>query len=213
MTVSVEEFACKCDYCKRYHSPISLQPFSDWFFRGLTFDDGTRAIFATPFRCCGRKMTAVCWVATGELGSCRHTWLEDPHYRLMFATVPSCRLRNGECWRWKPGSKARVRAKFFALCRTLLEAAQPNQQRSRQNQPPVTPPHGDLAGRFQFLSPDDLRQLSESGVEVGSHSLTHSILGALTPESARGEIACKSEPGTTFGKTACAFASRWEFPA
>jgi peptidoglycan/xylan/chitin deacetylase (PgdA/CDA1 family) len=218
MTVSVEEFAWQLDYFKEHYNPISLQQFSDWYFRGqalprrpvlITFDDGhaNNLRFALPVLQ-QKRIPAVCFVVTGELGSCRQTWFEDAYYRLMFSTAKNWSLRNGECWPLDTGEqRAAACGRFFGLCRTLSEAEQQEELRSLQSQLPVMSPDGKLAGRFEFLSPDDIRRLFQSGIEIGSHTITHPILGALEPENARGEIAgSKSALEQCLGKPVRAFA-------
>jgi len=200
MTVSVEEFAWQIDYFKKYYNPINFQQFSDWYFRGsalpqrpvlITFDDGhaNNLRFALPILQ-QRQITAVCFVVTGELGSFRQTWFEDAYYRLMFSTARTWRLRNGECWPLETEQqRAAACGRFFSLCRSLSESEQQLELRSLQSQLPVLLLDGERSDRFEFLSNDDVRRLSEYGVEIGSHTITHPILGALEPEDAKREIA------------------------
>lgn len=218
MTVNVEEFAWQIDYFKKHFNPISFQQFSDWYFRGsalpqrpvlITFDDGhaNNLRFALPILQ-QQQVTAVCFVVTGELGSSRQTWFEDAYYRLMFSTARSWRLRNGECWELETGQqRAAACGRFFGLCRSLSEAEQQLELRSLQNQLPELPFDGELNDRFEFLSKDDIRRLSDNGVEIGSHTINHPILSALTPENTRREIAdSKSMLEQLLGKPVRAFA-------
>ncbi len=200
MTVSVEEFAWQIRYFKKHYNPISFQQFSDWYFHGhalpprpmlITFDDGhvNNLRFALPVLQ-QEQITAVCFVLTGELGSSRQTWFEDAYYRLMFSKVQSWRLLSGECLPLGTSEqRAAACGRFFSLCRTLSEAEQRQELQSLQSQLPVQPRDGELGGRFDFLSHDDVLRLSESGIEIGSHTITHPILGALKAENARFEIA------------------------
>jgi peptidoglycan/xylan/chitin deacetylase (PgdA/CDA1 family) len=48
-------------------------------------------------------------------------------------------------------------------------------------------------GRRGYLSAAQLRELSDLGFEVGSHSLTHSYLNDLPPERVRAEVAGSKE--------------------
>jgi len=218
MTVSVEEFAWQIRYFKKHYNPISFQQFSDWYLRGhalpprpvlITFDDGhaNNLRFALPVLQ-QEQMTAVCLLLTGELGLSRQTWFEDAYYRLMFSKVQSWTLRNGECWPLETmQQRSAACGRFFSLCRTLSEAEQELELQSLQSQLPVQQPDGELGGRFEFLSHDDIRRLSENGIEIGSHTITHPILGALKPENARCEIAdSKSALERLLGKPVRAFA-------
>lgn len=218
MTVSVEEFTWQLRYFKKHYHPINFQQFSDWYFRGhalpprpvlITFDDGhaNNLRFALPVLQ-QEQIAAVCFVVTGELGSSTPTWFEDAYYRLLFSKVQSWRPRNGECW---PLENSRQRAaacgRFFTLCRTLSEAEQKQELQSLQSQLPTLQLYGELGGRFEFLSNDDLRRLSENGIEIGSHTITHPILGALEPGNAKREIAdSKSALERLLGKPVRAFA-------
>jgi peptidoglycan/xylan/chitin deacetylase (PgdA/CDA1 family) len=47
----------------------------------------------------------------------------------------------------------------------------------------------DFVGRPGFMTSDQVRQLSESGFEIGSHALTHSYLPDLPPARMRDELA------------------------
>jgi peptidoglycan/xylan/chitin deacetylase (PgdA/CDA1 family) len=218
MTVSVEEFAWQIDYFKKHFNPINFQQFSNWYFRGsvlpqrpvlITFDDGhaNNLRFALPILQ-QQQITAVCFVVTGELGSSRPTWFEDAYYRLMFSTARTWRLRNGECWHLETGQqRAAACGRFFSLCRSLSEAEQQLELRSLQSQLPVIQLDGELSDRFEFLSNDDVRRLSANGIEIGSHTITHPILGALGPENTRREIAgSKSALEQLLGKPVRAFA-------
>ncbi|MGC2245222.1 MAG: polysaccharide deacetylase family protein [Terriglobales bacterium] len=186
MTVSVEEFAWQIAYFKKHYHPITFHQFCDWYFRGaalprcpvlITFDDGhaNNLRFALPVLQ-KENVTAVCFVLTGELGACRQTWVEDAYYRLMFSQSQSWRLRNGECWRLetKRAAGGRVRQIFRPL---------PYPGGNRPNNA------GEFRNRFEFLGEEDICRLSESGIEIGSHTITHPILGALEKENARREIA------------------------
>jgi peptidoglycan/xylan/chitin deacetylase (PgdA/CDA1 family) len=218
MTVSVEEFTWQIRYFKKHYNPISFEQFDDWYFRGhalpprpvlITFDDGhaNNLRFALPVLQ-KEKITATCFILTGAMGLSRQTWFEDAYYRLMFSNAQSWKLRNGECW---PLETAQQRAaacgKFFSLCRTLSEPGQQQELQSLQSQLPLTQVNGEMGARFDFLSPDDVRRLAENGIEIGSHTITHPILGASEPENARREIAdSKSELERLLGKPVRAFA-------
>ena len=218
MTASVEQFAWQLDYFKKHYNPISFEQFSDWYFHGcelpsrpvlITLDDGHRnnLRFALPVLQ-QKQIRALCFVLTGEMGACRRTWFEDAYYRLVFSTAKSWTLKNGECWSLlSRQQRAAACARFFVLCRTLSEREQQEELSSLRAQLPVTEPGAELADRFEFLSPDDVRRLSESGIEIGSHSISHPFLGALQPEDARREIAgSKSVLERMLGKPVRAFA-------
>jgi len=218
MSVSVEEFAWQIGYFKRHYNPISFQQFSDWYFLGhtlpprpvlITFDDGhaNNLRFALPVLK-DQGVTAVCFAVAGDLGSSRPTWFEDAYYRLMFSPSTSWQLRSGECLPLETGPQ-RVAAcgRFFVLCRSLPERQQQEELQSLRSQLPVSQPGSEMADRFEFLSHDAILQLSENGIEIGSHTITHPILGALGAEEASGEIArSKSVLERVLGKTVHAFA-------
>jgi len=199
MAVSIEEFAWQLDYFKKHYNPISFEQFSDWYFHGrelpsrsvlITFDDGhaNNLRFTLPLLQ-QKQITAVCFVLTGDMGVCRQTWFEDAYYRLMFSTAKSWTLRSGECWSLQnKQQRAAACGRFFVLSRTLSEGDQQEELSSLRSQLPVTEPGVDLADRFEFLCADDVRRLSESGIEIGSHSVSHPILAALQPEDAKREI-------------------------
>lgn len=217
MTVSVEEFAWQIRYFKKHYNPITLQQFSDWYFRGralparpvlVTFDDGhaNNLHFALPVLQ-KEKVTAVCFVLTGERGLSRLTWFEDIYYRLMFSEVESCSMGNGECWPLKTTEqRAAACGRFFSLCRTLSEDEQKQELQLLQNQLPVEC-DVEQDDRFKFLNDDEIRRLSENGIEIGSHTISHPILGALKAENAKCEIAeSKSTLEQLLGKPVPTFA-------
>jgi peptidoglycan/xylan/chitin deacetylase (PgdA/CDA1 family) len=200
MAVSIEEFAWQLAYIKKHYHPITFKQFSDWYLRGaalpsypvlITFDDGhvNNLRFALPVLQ-KEDVTAVCFVLTGELGECRQTWFEDAYYRLMFSTADRWCLRSGECWPLETSEqRAAACGRFFGLCRTLSQDEQLAELQLLQSQLAVPHAGGQFSNRFEFLSADDIRRLAESGVEIGSHTITHPILGTLQTESARREIA------------------------
>ncbi len=224
MTVSVEEFAWQLAYFKKHYHPITLQQFADWYFRGaavpscpvlITFDDGhannLRHALPVLQQC---EMSAVCFALTGDLGLCRQTWFEDAYSRLMFSPAKSWCLSNGECWRLDSHEqRAAACGRFFSLCRTLPEREQQEELELLQSQLPVTEP-GNISEpedakreRFEFLSEDNIRALVENGIEIGSHTVTHPILGSLAPENAHREIAeSKAALERVLGKPVRAFA-------
>jgi peptidoglycan/xylan/chitin deacetylase (PgdA/CDA1 family) len=218
MAVSVEEFAWQIAYFKKHYHPITYQQFADWYLRGaalpscpvlITFDDGhaNNLRFALPVLQ-KEKVGAVCFVLTGALARCRQTWFEDAYYRLMFSTAHSWCLRNGECWPLETSEqRAAACSRFFSLCRTLSQDEQFEELKSLQSQLPVPNPDGEFRNRFEFLSADDVRQLAESGIDIGSHTITHPILSTLQSESARREIAgSKSALEQVLGRPVQAFA-------
>jgi peptidoglycan/xylan/chitin deacetylase (PgdA/CDA1 family) len=200
MAVSVEEFAWQIAYFKKHYYPITYQQFADWYLRGaalpsspvlITFDDGhaNNLHFALPVLQ-NEKVAAVCFVLTGVFGTCRQTWFEDAYYRLMFSTAHSWFPRSGESWPLETSEqRAAACGRFFSLCRALPQDEQLAELQSLQSQLPVREPDGEFTNRFNFLSADDIRRLAEIGVEIGSHTVTHPILGTLQTESARREIA------------------------
>jgi peptidoglycan/xylan/chitin deacetylase (PgdA/CDA1 family) len=218
MAVSVEEFAWQIAYFKKHYHPITFQQFADWYLRDtalpscpvlITFDDGhaNNLHFALPVLQ-QENVTAVCFVLTGALGTYRQTWFEDAYYRLMFSAAHSWSLRSGECWPLETSQqRAAACSRFFSLCRTLSQDEQLAELQSLQSQLPVREPDGKFSNRFEFLSADDICRLAESGIEIGSHTVTHPILGTLQPEDARREIVgSKSALELVLGRPVQAFA-------
>ncbi|MGB9198122.1 MAG: polysaccharide deacetylase family protein [Terriglobales bacterium] len=200
MSVSVNEFDWQIGYFKKHYHPINFQEFSDWYFRGaelppysvlITFDDGhaNNLRFALPVLK-KHDVTALCFVLTGGFGMSQQMWYEEAYYRLIYSPAKKWCMRDGACLPLETAEQ-RVAAcsRFFTLCRTFSENERREELQAVRSQLPVSDAGPEFDDRFSFLSEDDVRQLAANGVEIGSHTATHPVLGALDPESARRELA------------------------
>ena len=200
MTVTVDEFDWQVTFFGKYFSPISFQQFSDWYFHGaklprnpvlITFDDGhaNNLRYALPVLK-RHRVNAVCFVLTGDMGRCQKTWYEDAYFRLMFSSVHSWCLRDGER-RPLETFEQRVAAcsRFFNLCRTLPELEQRAELASLRGQLPLSSMEEEFQERFTFLSADEVRTLAATGTEIGSHTVSHPILATVGLDRARRELA------------------------
>jgi len=200
MTVTVDEFDWQVAFFRKYFSPISFQQFSDWYFDGaalprnpvlITFDDGHVNNFRHALPVLKKySVGAICFVVSGEIGKCRKTWYEDAYFRLMFSSARSWRSRDGECMVLDT-SKQRMAAcsRFFVLCRGLSEMEQHAELDSLRDQLPLSSTEDEFRERFTFLGTEEIWKLAETGIEIGSHTVSHPILATVELERARRELA------------------------
>jgi peptidoglycan/xylan/chitin deacetylase (PgdA/CDA1 family) len=200
MTVNTEEFEWQLDHIKAHYTPIGLEQFLSWIAGSgslpprpvlITFDDGhtNNLHYALP-ALKKRDMPAVFFVVAGNLGERHLVWVEEGYGRLMAATGQSWVSLDGQHHALNTiQERATACSYFFRLFQAFSEDAQQREMESLRQQLPFELDGSQFPTRFEFLSPAELRALSENKIAIGAHSMTHPVLSTLNSERAREEIA------------------------
>jgi len=199
IVTTAETFEAEMRFIARHCSPLPLQEAAERLDRGsrlprravvVTFDDGWRDNYVHAYPVLRRlAIPATVFAATGYVGTSRPLWTREAARGLAEAA------RRG---RWGGVEEA-----FFAQgmpCapdpggnRVLLKAAisglkrLPAERRERIVSDLVLALGLD-AVPDAWVTWDELREMADAGIEVGSHTRTHAILTAESAERVRDEV-------------------------
>jgi peptidoglycan/xylan/chitin deacetylase (PgdA/CDA1 family) len=206
LAVSPGNFARHLEYLRGTCHPISLLDLVDCLGRGslpdrsvvLTFDDGyvDNLRYAAPLLESAR-VPATVFAASGYTGGDREFWWDALEEMLLLnPRVPEhLELRfDGEHHRWRlrhQKDRRRAHAEIHHLLREL-EAGERDE---------ILAHLGDRLGGNRRTREDcrpmtaaELRRLTESGlIDLGAHTVNHSMLSNMQPEAQRDEIAAARE--------------------
>ncbi len=156
---------------------------------GITFDDGfhNNYVFAGPILS-DYGLTASFYVSTGYIGKSRWMWTDLVDSIINRTTrrsfiVPQIGLgRSVETFRQKQKATCDIKTALKKL--SLEESERIVLELQDQLGVESLPPHDDYA----FMDWGDVRELKESGFEVGAHSVNHPILSRIDGNDAEREI-------------------------
>jgi peptidoglycan/xylan/chitin deacetylase (PgdA/CDA1 family) len=205
LSVSAANFERQLEYLTRRFEIVSLARAVEIMRRGaplpesavaLTFDDGFRDNYETAFPILKKyRCPATVFVATEPLVKRVSLW----PYRLMFWMKRTAALR----LEFSPGELPGAGQIVFALRtarrrRRALRAIEPSLWRAgraeRERLLGViaeklgVDPANDPADDLPMLAGDQLRELADAGIDIGSHTVSHPSLAALAREEALGEL-------------------------
>jgi peptidoglycan/xylan/chitin deacetylase (PgdA/CDA1 family) len=206
LRVSASHFSRQLDYATRHFEILSLERAVEMMKRGeplpenaaaLTFDDGFRDNYETAFPLLKKRgCPATVFVATEPLTKKTSLW----PYKLLFwiKNSPASRLEfsPGEL----PGTgriafdlrtKRRRRRALYAIEAALSRVSRRERERLLAG---IAEKLGlalddDPFEELQMLTWEQLREMAEGGMTIGSHTLSHPTLPALSRDDARREIA------------------------
>lgn len=194
----------------------------------MTFDDGYADNLTNAKRLLeAADVSATVFVTSGQVGADREFWWDEvDRIILRSASLPEAlRLRVGRyvvrwCWRRDGGGTASAFDRhpswtieddddpdprhnlYRILCRALRHASADERTRALYAL-------GGWAGTSEAVRPDrraitldELVRLSDGGlIEIGGHTVTHSLLAALPPDDLRHEITqCKTDLEEIIGR-------------
>jgi len=198
LSATPEEFEREIRFIQRYFRVISFAELKDILASSappppnvllLTFDDGYRDNFEHAYPILRRyQVPATVFVAAGYIDTGRTPWWDEVNYLLKKTPQTSLHLESLPSWRFEGGARA---AAIEALLATLKKLPQPQ----------VEEVLAELRLRSEVAIPLELsrdlmatwaqlREMSQQGIEIGAHSLTHPVLANVpTEEQLRREVA------------------------
>ncbi len=150
----------------------------------ITFDDGYRDNHDVALPILERhRLPATFYIATGYLAG--GTMFND-------VIIEAVRKASGEIDQSIVGERlplGNVSERRHAVSRILtkIKTLEPAERASTASE--IAARLGVDAAERQMMTPDEVRQIASSGMEIGAHTVRHPILCSLTPEAARAEIA------------------------
>ncbi len=199
-TVSAGEFDGHLRFLKRRFHPLSLADLLSCV-RGerelpprpalVTFDDGYRnnLTHAAPLLA-KHGVPAIVFLSTAYIGERRILWPTELVERLLVWPLPTIALPGGEAEEPMPSALEGRRA----LAKRIVRDAKRRPARESAEYLEFVRSHTRLdpglaeQDLYAFLTWDEVRTLSRMGVELGAHSVHHSILSRLSPEDLRDEL-------------------------
>ena len=172
----------------------------------ITFDDGYRDNWEHAFPILQKyDLPATLFVSTGPLETGQPLW-----HDVMFAAFARTR-HSGYAWgdTWLDLSSREVRQqavqRFAAYVRTLNEEERDAAVQRACFELQVT--EAEVRNRSQMLAWDQVREMAESNVEIGAHTVTHPILSQLSDQRQKEEITHSIDTiEKRIGKRPCVFA-------
>lgn len=193
------EFETHLDWLGTRCTPVGLADFARWK-RGewrprkppalVTFDDGYRnnAIVAAPLL--NRKgIPAVFFLASGHIESDRVLWPDEVFARVTAWTTATL---DGPAGGAHAIPQDRAEREWSALgiveeCKNVSDAQRRDFIAYLARETCGCDPRQDVEAQ-SFMSWDDVRALAAAGFDLGSHTVTHPILGSLSDDDLRREL-------------------------
>jgi peptidoglycan/xylan/chitin deacetylase (PgdA/CDA1 family) len=166
----------------------------------VTFDDGFHGVLAHALPVLQRwRIPAAVFVVTGFCGSPRECPV--PHFNALEIALRLTRCTEVDLGPWgespQPLGSPADRDRTLKLVKERLKLAPEADRRRRHEQllaalgvsGDEVRAHAAGDGRFRLLSWDELRDLAEAGITIGSHTRSHRTLSRLEPGDLEEEIA------------------------
>jgi peptidoglycan/xylan/chitin deacetylase (PgdA/CDA1 family) len=231
--VELESFRCQLRLLKKHYHVISPDRFLRWLRKQedlpsravlLTCDDGLLNHFELMLPALQQEELKCLFFVTGT--SLRDTACDTSEilwYMELYLMLMEAPVQEGPLVLWEihipgiPSGRAQREAIWQELMKTLsrldsaerrefMEEAVPGlglhpSWRARRLDDPV------FRSRFQLLRLPELRQLTDAGMTIGAHTMTHPLLSEQSPELARVEmLECRKAMEQRLGKQVWALA-------
>lgn len=194
------EFEWQLDYLRRHYSPVSCRQVADALDGGaplpprpvlVTFDDGFDDNYGVAFPAlAARDVPAIIFLATDYVGSEAIYWFDRVAYAIQRTRAERLRFEDGTLL--QIGSTPRTRQRALRDVLRQLKSLE-NLARSRMVDEleriaaaPVEPAHRPLSRALDWAQ---VREMSERGIEFGSHTASHPVLTRIAdPETLDREL-------------------------
>jgi peptidoglycan/xylan/chitin deacetylase (PgdA/CDA1 family) len=190
-------FAAQMDFVTRHFSVVSAGDLIAWLGSGrplprypalITFDDGYRDLVDNALPVLReRRLPAVVFLTTGHIGSAAPFYWDLAAYCFHHTARHALVLPGIGRWNW---SDERARGEALRRCVAALKQLPDDQRREAQEALPEALGVAVPAEAFRglYLTWEDARAALAAGIDLGAHTVTHSILTRIPPERARAEI-------------------------
>lgn len=197
--LSPSSFKRQLEFLKTHFQVIDLRTVVDYLAENrpfppfsvvITFDDGYKDTFDFAFPILKKYgVPATLFVNTEPLQNGRMYWYDELYYQLWHARPTTVVLRGIGSIVLKNDPKDRVAAmsRFYCLIREKPPAVRNSILAEIRRMTGVEVPKG-LGDRI-MLGWDDVRAMKRSGIEIGSHAVSHSMLSVLSKTEMVSEVA------------------------
>lgn len=171
------------ELCRELESPSSLDPAV-----AITFDDGYRDLYAQAFPILRKyEIPATIFLVAGAVETGQTLWYDRVFLALQAFPGDILELELDRPTRFLLGSRANriaVAQEIVRRLRLLPDARRRECCAALEKR--VTVPEQELAGHM--LTWEQIHEMNWAGITWGSHSVTHSVLGQLSPTEVEWEL-------------------------
>lgn len=201
---TASQFSAHAEQLARRHRVLSIRDATDEIRRGglredtvaITFDDGYASVYASAYPTLKRLgLPATIFVLTGWINREAYMWWQELRAIAARSTFSGSAVRRVESILGVPllsggRSLLEVRRHFLGAAEPWLRGLDEAMLASRLKElrEAALPGMTSLSVHNQALTWDQLREMSEGGVELGAHTHSHINLRHSDPEAAAREI-------------------------
>lgn len=198
-SASPDDFEAQVVYLRRHFRLLNLSELLDFSSNGfqfpepcalITFDDGYRDNLDLAFPILRKHAaSAVFFVPTDYIENPRLTWWDHIAYAVKKTQRPTLSLKTNPPVEIDLTKTSRKNA-IFQILRAFKSASKANEAGFLSQLEDTAEVQVDRTalGRELFMSWNDLRQMADSGMSIGSHTHTHQILAQLSEADQRCEL-------------------------
>jgi len=197
ISASVEQFEAQLKFVNKRFNVINFEILSDILDAGeavprnsliITFDDGYADNYTIAFNLLKKYgLSATVFISTAFVESGKPFWFDEVVYRINRMQSPMLQLSDHQ-WFINEDNRGKVRAEIFEVLRNV-----PNTQRllmmkelEDQSEVNICPEDFEL---IRPLTKQEVKAMSQEGIEIGSHTASHPYLSNQTDDEAAFELA------------------------
>jgi peptidoglycan/xylan/chitin deacetylase (PgdA/CDA1 family) len=216
VTATPTEFARHMDYLRAHFNVISCEDLAAWL-RGecelpphpalITFDDGYYDNYANAYPILkARKLPAVIFLTTGLIDQDKPVYWDYVSYCFHHTQRKSVLLPDLQLVSWaNDGERRTVIRRWIESAKSLPNHEKQSVVDSLADALNVSVPEDAFSGLY--LTWDQVREMSQNGIEMGSHTVEHPILTRISLSQAGAELVqSKARIEAELGKPVIAFA-------
>jgi peptidoglycan/xylan/chitin deacetylase (PgdA/CDA1 family) len=216
VTATPAEFARQMDYLQEHFSVISCDDLAAWL-RGecelpphpalITFDDGYYDNYANAYPILkARKLPAVIFLTTGLIGQHKPVYWDYVAYCFNHTRKDSVLLPDLQLVSWANDEERRkVIKRWIELAKRLPDLEKRCLIDGLSESLDISVPENAFSGLY--LTWEQVREMSQNGIEMGSHTVEHPILTRISISQVENElIHSKERIEAELGKPVIAFA-------
>jgi peptidoglycan/xylan/chitin deacetylase (PgdA/CDA1 family) len=202
VTASPAEFARQMDYVKRHYNLVTCELVAAWlkgdatlppYAAMITFDDGYYDNYAYAYPILReRNLPAVIFLTTDYIGRSNPFYWDFVSYCFNHTEKNSAVLPRYEAVSWQGKTeKMAVMKQWIERLKLLPNEEKQHAVAALENVLEVSVPESAFSGLH--LSWDQVREMSQNGIEMGSHTATHPILTRVPLPQVEHELASSKQ--------------------